>query len=272
MRSSVAAVGRLSVVRVVLVQAASDVDKAANLMAVTQFLHRAERHRPDLVVFPEAFMQDFGKPDTGLGAAAEPLDGPFVSLLAERARALEAVVIAGMFERSCDQHRPYNTLLAVGADGSLLGAYRKIHLYDAFGYKESDQLTPGDVAPVVVKVGGHSLGLMTCYDLRFPEFGRLLVDAGATAMAVPAAWVRGPLKEGHWETLVSARAIENTCFVFGAAQCGSHYAGRSMIVDPMGVALASLGEGPGLAVADVDAARVDEVRRLNPSLLNRRLH
>jgi predicted amidohydrolase len=272
MRSSVAAVGRLSVVRVVLVQAASDVDKAVNLMAVTQFLHRAERHRPDLVVFPEAFMQDFGKPDTGLGAAAEPLDGPFVSLLADRARALEAVVIAGMFERSADSERPYNTVVALGAHGELLASYRKAHLYDSFGYRESDRLLAGEPRPVVIEVCDLTVGLMTCYDLRFPEFGRLLVDAGATAMAVPAAWVRGPLKEGHWETLVSARAIENTCFVFGAAQCGSQYAGRSMIVDPMGVALASLGEGPGLAVADVDAARVDEVRRLNPSLLNRRLH
>jgi deaminated glutathione amidase len=271
MRASLAAVGRLFVVRVVLVQAASGIDKAANLASVTQLLTQAERHQPDLVVFPEAFMHDFGKPDSRLAPVAEALDGPFVSLLAQRARALGSVVIAGMFEQSADAERPYNTVVALGADGKLLASYRKAHLYDSFGYRESDRLLAGEPRPVVIDVDGFAVGLMTCYDLRFPEFGRLLVDAGATAVAVPAAWVRGPLKEDHWETLVRARAIENTCFVFGAAQCGPHYAGRSMVVDPMGVALASLGEGPGLAVAEVDADRIEEVRRVNPSLLNRRL-
>jgi predicted amidohydrolase len=179
-------------------------------------------------------------------------------------------IVAGMFERSCDQHRPYNTLLAVGADGSLLGAYRKIHLYDAFGYKESDQLTSGDVAPVVVNVGGVSLGLMTCYDLRFPELSRALIDAGAEVLVVPAAWVRGPLKEHHWTTLLTARAVENTCYVAAAAQNGKKYCGLSQVIDPQGVALASVGEADGHALADVSAERLADVRTRNPSLRNRR--
>jgi predicted amidohydrolase len=179
-------------------------------------------------------------------------------------------IVAGMFERSCDQHRPYNTLLAVGPDGSLLGAYRKIHLYDAFGYKESDQLTSGDVAPVVVGVGGMSLGLMTCYDLRFPELSRALVDAGAEVLVVPAAWVRGPLKEHHWTTLLTARAVENTCYVAAAAQNGKKYCGLSQVIDPQGIAVVSVGESDGHAVAEVSAERLADVRKRNPSLQNRR--
>jgi predicted amidohydrolase len=110
---------------------------------------------------------------------------------------------------------------------------------------------------------------MTCYDLRFPEFARNLVDADAQVLLVPAAWVRGPLKEDHWATLLRARAIENTCYVLAAGQCGRRYIGCSMVIDPMGVMVAALGEESGLVVADVDAARVATVRRTNPSLLNR---
>jgi predicted amidohydrolase len=113
---------------------------------------------------------------------------------------------------------------------------------------------------------------MTCYDLRFPEFARMLIDVGADVLAVPAAWVRGPLKEDHWVTLLRARAIENTAYVIGAAQTGSHYCGRSMIIDPMGVIVASLGDEEGVATGEARAERVADVRRRNPSLANRRLH
>ena len=175
-----------------------------------------------------------------------------------------------MFETSGDAARPHNTLLAVGADGELLGAYRKIHLYDAFGYRESDQLTPGEVEPVVVEIAGRRLGLMTCYDLRFPELSRALVDAGAEVLVVPAAWVRGPLKEKHWETLLAARAIENTCYVVAAAQNGRKYSGLSQVLDPQGVQVAAVGEDDGIAVATIDVDRLQQVRKRNPSLVNRR--
>ncbi len=111
---------------------------------------------------------------------------------------------------------------------------------------------------------------MTCYDLRFPEFARALVDAGADVLAVPAAWVAGPLKEDHWVTLLRARAIENTVYVTAAAQTGKAYSGRSMIVDPLGVAVAALGDGEGLATAEVDLQTIAAVRDRNPSLANRR--
>ena len=112
---------------------------------------------------------------------------------------------------------------------------------------------------------------MTCYDLRFPEFARLLVDAGADTLAVPAAWVRGSLKEDHWVTLLRARAIENTVYVVGAAQNGSTYCGNSVVIDPMGVRVASLGEESGVAHCELRRDRLEAVRRRNPSLANRRL-
>lgn len=253
-----------------MVQTASSHDKAANREKVAALVAEAVRGKPDLVVLPEAMMADFATEGGSVGDLAEPLDGEFVSALRKVALEHGTAIVAGMFERSCDEARPYNTLLAVGADGDLLGAYRKIHLYDAFGYRESDQLTAGDVAPVVVGIAGRKLGLMTCYDLRFPELSRALVDAGAEVLVVPAAWVRGPLKEHHWTTLLTARAIENTCYVAAAAQNGKKYCGLSQVIDPQGVAVAAVGEADGFAQAEISPERLADTRTRNPSLKNRR--
>jgi predicted amidohydrolase len=159
-----------------------------------------------------------------------------------------------------------------------VGAYRKLHLFDALGWRESAKIRPGELDPadpasalLTFDVGDLTVGVLTCYDLRFPEMSRALVDAGATLLALPAAWVAGPLKEAHWLTLVTARAIENTCYVAAAGQAPRDYAGQSVIVDPMGVPLARLGETDGaVAVAEVTAERVAEVRRVLPVLANRR--
>ncbi len=252
--------------RVALVQLAAGLDTGANIDTI----YRLTDVAADLVVLPEAVMHDFGPPETPLGPVAQPLDGPFVAALAQRARELDATIVAGMFERSDDPQRPYNTLVAVGPDGTVLGSYRKTHLYDSFGYRESDRLLAGAATPVVVDVGGVRVGLMTCYDLRFPEHARALVDNGADVLTVPAAWVRGPLKEDHWVTLLRARAIENTAYVAAAAQCGRTYCGLSMLVDPMGVTVVALGEAEGVAAADVDLERLRAVRVQNPALQHRR--
>lgn len=256
--------------RVVLAQIAADTDSAANRAVVASVLDAARAAAPDLVVLPEGTMHDFGDPGSDLAAVAEPLDGPFVNLLATHARRLRATVVAGMFEARPDG-LPYNTLVALGPDGDLRATYRKVHLYDSFGYRESERLSPGAVDPVVLDVAGHRLGLMTCYDLRFPEMARLLVDAGADTLVVPSAWMHGALKEEHWTTLLRARAIENTVHVLGAGQCPPTYVGHSAVVDPMGVVVAAAGEAPGLVVGDVDAARTAQARKRNPSLTNRRI-
>jgi deaminated glutathione amidase len=252
-----------------MIQAEAGLDKAANITVAVEAIAAAAEHHPDLVMLPEAFMYDFGTPETDLAAVAEPLDGFFVGALTEQARKHQTVVVAGMFETGPDRAHAYNTVVVVAQDGALVTSYRKAHLYDSFGYRESDRLTAGDSGPVAFDAAGLTCGLMTCYDLRFPEFARNLVDADAQVLLVPAAWVRGPLKEDHWATLLRARAIENTCYVLAAGKCGRTYIGCSMVIDPMGVVVAALGEESGLVVADVHADRVATVRRTNPSLLNR---
>ena len=174
-----------------------------------------------------------------------------------------------MFEVGEDPARPYNTLAVVDRTG-LRASYRKIHLYDSFGYKESDRLSAGPLEPVVVEVGDVPVGLMTCYDLRFPELARELVRRGAQLLVVPSAWVAGPAKVQHWRTLVRARAIENTVFVVAAAQPGPRYTGHSLVVDPLGDVLAEAGEGTAVLRATLDREVLDEARQINPSLANRR--
>lgn len=253
--------------RVALLQLAAGLDWSANMADVTRLAGDA---RADLLVLPEAVMHDFGPVDMPLGPAAQPLDGPFVAAISALARRQDAPVVAGMFERSDDPDRPYNTLVAVGPDGSILGTYRKNHLYDSFGYRESDRLRTGEPSAVVIDVAGFRLGLQTCYDVRFPEQSRALVDAGAEVLLVPAAWVRGPLKEDQWLTLLRARAIENTVYVAAAAQCGRQYCGHSALIDPMGVLVAALGEDEGVITGDISADRLAAVRSRNPALQHRR--
>jgi predicted amidohydrolase len=251
-----------------LAQAASSLDPADNRAALDVVAEVADRS--DLVVFPEAFMRDFGESGADVAAFAEPLDGPFVTRLAELARAHDVTLLAGMFETSDDPERPYNTLVLVDRDG-LRTSYRKIHLYDSFGYRESDRLSAGALEPVVTEVDGFRVGLMTCYDLRFPELARALVDQGAELLVAPSAWVAGPAKVHHWRTLVTARAIENTVYVAAAGQPGPRYTGHSMVVAPDGEVLVEAGVDPGVVDARLERDVLDKARATNPSLTNRRM-
>ncbi len=255
---------------VAVVQLASSLDLEENrkLLRVADDVCSG-RPKVDLVVFPEAFACDFGKPGSDISPFAEDMDGPFVQALTDLAARHEVTVIAGMFERSEDPGRPFNTLAVVGPDG-LRSKYRKIHLYDSFGYKESDRLLAGELHPVVVDVDGYQVGLMTCYDLRFPELARELVSKGADLLVVPAAWVAGERKVDHWRTLVKARAIENTVYVAAAGQPGPRYTGHSMIVSPLGDDLGEAEDGDLVVMAPVERAFLDEARSQNPSLANRR--
>ncbi len=259
--------------RVSLVQLASSTDSTSNRALVEARLGSLDGSA-DLVVLPEGTMHDFGATDHDLSAAAEPLDGPFVAMLAEQARRLDATIVAGMFERPGSDGTgdlPFNTLVAVGPDGSLVATYRKIHLYDSFGYRESDRLSAGDIEPVVIPVGDVRTGLMTCYDLRFPEMGRALVDAGAELFVVPAAWVAGEHKLDHWKTLLMARAVEDTVAVAAAAQGGERYTGHSLVADAWGSIVGEAGDGDDLVEADIDPADIAQARDVNPSLSNRRI-
>jgi predicted amidohydrolase len=249
---------------VTVVQEASGLDPAGNRAR----LHELVPADTDLVVLPEAFARDFGEAGSDISPYAEAPDGAFATELAAVAAEHNTTVVAGMFELSDDPARPYNTLLARGVVDA---AYRKIHLYDSFGYRESDALRAGPLEPVLFDLAGFRIGLMTCYDLRFPELGRLLVDRGAEVLVVPAAWVAGPRKVDHWRTLVRARAIENTVFVVAAGQPGPRYTGHSLVVDPLGEVLAEAEDGPAVLRVTLDRDALVEARRTNPSLANRRI-
>ncbi|MDX6433225.1 MAG: deaminated glutathione amidase, partial [Streptosporangiaceae bacterium] len=156
---------------------------------------------------------------------------------------------------------------------------RKIHLFDAFNFKESEVVAPGSTA-VVVQLAGVRLGLITCYDIRFPELARALVDQGADVLVVTAAWAQGVFKEEHWTTLVRARAIENTIWTVAVDKApdvssppsgGRTGVGRSLLVDPMGVVHADLGPFPAVRVGAIDQDVTARVREILPSLAHRRL-
>jgi deaminated glutathione amidase len=251
--------------RVRLVQWASDLDPAANRARLSSLTADGGT---DLVVLPEAFAREFGDPSEPLGSYAEALDGPFAQSLDALASRLDATVVAGMFEASDDPARPFNTLLV---RGSTEASYRKIHLYDSFGFRESDRLSAGPLEPRVVDVAGFRLGLMTCYDLRFPELARLLVDQGAEVLVVPAAWVAGDRKIDHWRTLVRARAIENTVHVIAVGQPAPRYCGHSIVVDPLGDVLVEAGPDEAVLDAVLSRSALVAARQTNPSLANRRL-
>lgn len=250
--------------RVTLVQQAASLEPAENRALVAELTPEDV----DLVVFPEMFARDFGEPGSDLAPFAEDLSGPFASWVGQVADERGTTIVAGMIEEGSDPARPFNTLVMRGA---VAASYRKIHLYDSFGFRESDKLSAGPIEPVVVDLAGFRVGLLTCYDLRFPELARLLADRGVDVIVLPAAWVAGERKLEHWRTLVRARAIENVAFVVAAGQPGPRYTGHSLVVDPWGDVLAEAGDGPEVMTVTLDRSALESARRTNPSLANRRL-
>jgi predicted amidohydrolase len=252
-------------VTVALVQVAASRDRADNLRRLAD----VEVPAADLVVWPEAIQRDLGGPGDDLAPDAEQLDGPFVTSLVARAGEHGGVWVAGLLEQTGDGSPPYNTLVVVDGDG-LVASYRKLHLYDSFGYQESDRVRAGEQEPVVVDVAGLRVGLMTCYDLRFPEIARALSSRGTDLLVCPSAWVAGPRKVRHWETLAVARAVENVAYVAAVGQPGPTYSGHSCLVDPRGDVVVSAEDGERVLVGEVSRALLVEARTENPSLLNRR--
>ncbi|HYM69758.1 MAG TPA: carbon-nitrogen hydrolase family protein [bacterium] len=258
--------------RIALCQLVSSPHKTENLEAARLAIREAKRKGADVALLPEVFMA-FLAPESPVTTAevAEPADGPFVSALAAEARAQRLYVGCGIYETAPGERtRAHNTTVLLGPDGDLLLRYRKTHLYDAFGFRESDRIVPGAEPPGVVRTPLGTFGLLVCYELRFPELTRMVALAGADVLLLPAAWVAGALKEYHWVTLLAARAIENTIFVAAADQVGTICAGRSRLVDPMGVTLVDAGEEAGVVVGEVDLERIARVREKLPALQHRR--
>lgn len=254
--------------KVTVAQFAAGSDLEANAAECYRRLAAAADHGADLLVLPEGVM--VRHPDNPMKrlTEAQTLEGSFVTGLREHSARVDTTVIIGIHERS-GPDLIYNTVLALRR-GEVLASYRKLHLYDAFAVRESDNVAAGDVLPPVFDCAGWSVGLLTCYDVRFPETARLLVDQGAELLALPAAWVRGSDKERHWEVMIAARALENTCFVAASGECGVRNIGSSMIVDPLATVVARLGARPGAVSAVLDKFDLHQARETLPVLANRR--
>lgn len=254
---------------VAVVQFAPTSKKATNLETIEGLVSQAAAQGAELAVLPEYATYAKAQFDESYAETAEELDGPTVEALCKISRAHKMALVAGVHEPD-GNGRIYNTLVAI-RHGELETTYRKLHLYDAFGMQESKWVTPGTIEePKLLEIKGLKFGLQTCYDLRFPEVSRMLIDAGADVLVTPAAWVPGPLKESHWMTLLRARAIENTAYVIGADQSAPIGVGHSAIIDPMGVALAMIGDEVGIAQARLNRERIDTTRTTNPALTLRR--
>ena len=267
----------MSTLRVALAQVTTGADLDANLALVADQTARAAEAGARLVVFPEATMRAFGFP---LIPVAEPLDGPWANGVRAVAARHGVVVVVGMFTPSADG-RVVNTLLVTGP--GLEASYDKLHLYDAFGFAESDTVAPGR-GTVVVDVDQTPVGLATCYDVRFPGLFTTLADEGARVVVLPSSWGAGPGKLEQWQLLVRARALDSTCFVVATGQADPAAAGvdlggradaptgvgHSLVVAPDGSVVGELGAGPDLLVVDLDLDAVDRVRAVLPVLANRR--
>ena len=168
------------------------------------------------------------------------------------------------------QNRVYDTAVWIDSHGHVGSIYRKLHLYDAFGFKESDKFHPGTDAAPLISDGESRAGVLICYDLRFPEMARILALEGANVLYAPSGWVQGDLKVEHWQTMIKARALENGCYVIAPDQVGNIYIGHSMIADPLGRTLIDLGEKEDLAMVELDLQLVEQTREKLPLLKNRR--
>ncbi|WP_033295589.1 carbon-nitrogen hydrolase family protein [Amycolatopsis jejuensis] len=262
--------------RIALCQLNSGDEAEENLKLVRSGAEAAAAGGARIVVFPEAAMARFGRP---LAPAAQPLDGPWATAVAEIARELDVLVIAGMFTPA-DNGRVYNTLLVTGL-GQHLG-YDKIHLYDAFGFAESDTVAPGS-SPVTFEADGTVFGVATCYDLRFPELFRRLADDGADVVAVPASWGAGEGKREQWEVLVRARALDSGCWIAACGQADPAVTGvevnpkaptgigYSLVADGFGRVSAQAGAGVETLLVDVDPGTAAKARTATGALANRRL-
>ncbi|MDR0627709.1 MAG: hypothetical protein LBG11_10735 [Bifidobacteriaceae bacterium] len=251
-------------------QLAPGPEAEANWSVALRLIERAAASSAKLLVLPEQTMlnQQPGDP-AAFARLADQTWAWWPEALAKAARRFSIALVAGGFASSEDEDpRPSNVLVAVNAVGQVVAIQPKTRLYDAFSYRESEMVRPGPPdAGAPVELAGLRLGLINCYELRFPERARALVAAGAEVLTLSAAWVRGPLKEDHWLTLARARAIENCAYLLAAGTRAKDTIGRSMIIDPGGVIRAGLADEPeGIALAEIDSELVAATRARTASL------
>jgi len=258
-----------------IVQMKSSVDKELNLVHSLKLIKEAAKKKARLICFPE-FQMAYSPPEQkseSLHKIAEKITGNFVSTLSNSAKQNRINVIATLYEiinTNDKNHKVFDTGVIINELGKLQSIYRKVHLYDALGFKESKKLLAGSIIEKPSKTSVGKLGLLICYDMRFPEISRILTVNGANILVSPSAWVAGFMKREHWEIMVRARAIENGVYVLAPNQVGNIYCGHSMAIDPFGSTIVDMENREGIEFIDIDSSKIDTTRRTLPLLMNRR--
>jgi len=225
---------------------------------------QAATMKPDFIVLPEMF--EIVAPPKKAVQHAAAIPSSLTDLIGRLARELSINIIGGtLFEQT--EEGVYNTAVVFDRIGKLRGIYRKMHLFDAFGYSESEGIRRGK-EPLIVELEGLCFGLAVCYDIRFPELFRYYSLKGAQTVFLPSAFFQP--NHDHWQLSIRARALDNGIFVLGCNQTGKRFVGRSMAADPWGVVIASLGVEEGILTVDIDCENVDATRKKLPLLMNRR--
>lgn len=261
--------------RTALVQMKSSVNKEQNMAYSLELINEAAKNKARLICFPE-FQMAYSPPEQkpeALHKIAEKISGNFVSTLSYSAKQHKINVIATIYEiinTNKQNHKVFDTAIIINDLGKLQSVYRKVHLYDALGFKESKKLVAGSIIERPTRTSVGNLGLLICYDMRFPEISRILTVNGASILVSPSAWVAGFMKQEHWEIMVKARAIENGVYVIAPNQVSNIYCGHSMVIDPFGSTLVDMGNREGIEIIDIDSSRIDTIRRTLPLLMNRR--
>ena len=258
--------------KIAVVQFKASTKKEENLRKIINYIQDAAKKGAVLCAFPEFMM--FYTPSTQsarkLSELSESIDGPFVKTIAKTAKENSIEVIGTFYEKNRSKNRVYDTSFLINSSGKLVSKYRKIHLYDALGFKESKKLASGSQLPKPQKSKVGKLGMMICYDLRFPEISRVLAAAGTNILVAPSAWVKGEMKEEHWIAINTTRAIENGCYIVSPDQVGNIYCGRSIVVDPFGKILLDMKKKQGMGIVEISTDQITKVRKVLPLLKNRR--
>jgi predicted amidohydrolase len=274
-------------VRVSIVQMKSSPDKEENLAFSLEQIKQSAKKEAKIICFPE-FQMSFSPPSQSskeLFSISESLNGNFVKQLKKSAKENNIFIVGSIYEHTNlisantkqeenkinkNSYRVYDTVVLINEQGKLISYYRKMHLYDALGFKESTKLLAGSklFSPIISPLG--KLGTLVCYDLRFPELSRILAIKGSNALIAPSGWVQGTMKEDHWLIMCRARAIENGVYLIAPNQIGNIFCGRSLVVDPFGVVVVDMGNSEGFEIIDLDLSRIDVIRKSLPLLKNRR--
>ncbi len=255
-----------------MVQFKASTSKDVNLKKIISYIKKAATKNATLVAFPEfmMFYTNSSQTPKQLANLAETINGDFVSSIANTAKENKIQVVGSFYEKSRKKDRVYDTSFVIDKTGKVISTYRKIHLYDALGFRESDKMASGSKIAKPVKTSLGKVGMMICYDLRFPEMSRSLATAGSEILIAPSAWVKGKMKEEHWITINKTRAIENGCYVIAPDQVGNIYCGRSLVVDPYGKVILDMKKKQGTGFVKIDLKKVKKTRKVLPLLKNRR--